>query len=123
LFSDGLKSTHCPNPNARDMVIHIQKAKTKIKRNYRQQLLVIKLSFMAIDPLLTTEIIEKLENFLERIRPPVEIRNELDMSYRIENQSLFLFEIRPRFDLPTAFIKSDFAKATYIKAKIIGRYF
>ena len=53
--------------------------------------------------------------YLEKTRPPVYIRNELDIAYRIENQSVALFEIRPAFRRPDQIIEHAIAKATYVK--------
>lgn len=38
-----------------------------------------------------------IAKFMEARRPPVHIRKDLDFGYRIENQSVLLFEIRPEF--------------------------
>ena len=56
-----------------------------------------------------------MDGYLEKIRPPVHIRNELDIVYRIENQSVELFEIRPAFQKPNLKIEHAIAKATYVK--------
>ena len=56
-----------------------------------------------------------MEAYLEKIRPPVHIRNELDIAYRIENQSVELFEIRPAFQKPDQKIEHAIAKSTYVK--------
>ena len=52
---------------------------------------------MTLDIFKTVDIIEIMENFTEERRPPTEIRDELDLSYKIENQSIIIFEIRPKF--------------------------
>ena len=60
--------------------------------------------------------IEKImDEYLEKTRPPVHVRNELDIAYRIENQSVELFEIRPAFQKPNQKIEHAIAKATYVK--------
>lgn len=56
-----------------------------------------------------------LTDFIEVKRPPIEIRNELDVSYRIENQSIYIFEIRPEYQNPANKIEIEIAKATYVK--------
>lgn len=71
---------------------------------------------MAIDIFKTLEVIEVMENFVERRRPPEAIRNQLDLSYKIENQSIIVFEIRPRWDNPTEKMESPIAKTTYVKS-------
>jgi hypothetical protein len=72
---------------------------------------------MAFDLLKTAELIIALEAFLELRRPPVEIREKLDISYKIENQSAIIFEICPRWNKPDIKIESPVAKATFIRVK------
>ena len=57
----------------------------------------------------------ELEKFLELKRPPVHVRNQVDLGYRIENQSVELFEVRPEWRNPEIKIENPFAKATFIK--------
>ncbi len=63
------------------------------------------------------EIVETMENFMEEIRPPEEIRDQLDISYKIDGQSIVIYEIRPHWDDPNKKIESLIAKTTYIKSK------
>ncbi|KGE72108.1 DUF3024 domain-containing protein [Spirochaeta lutea] len=58
-----------------------------------------------------------LDDFMESKRPPVEIRDELDIAYRIENQSVVIFEIRPEFQNPSSKIEIEVAKTTYVRTK------
>ena len=39
--------------------------------------------------------IEEIENYLSYIRPNEEMRAQLDIGYRIEKQSVIIFEVRP----------------------------
>lgn len=57
------------------------------------------------------------EAFLDRRRPPQEVRQQLDLAYRIEGQSVYIFEIRPRWDKPSEIMKIDVAKTTFVKTK------
>ncbi len=61
------------------------------------------------------EIIEVMEGYLINSRPPEEIRNELDLNYKIEEQSIIVFEIRPNWTDPTEKIECNIAKATFVK--------
>jgi hypothetical protein len=70
---------------------------------------------MALDALNTVDIIELMENHIAKIRPPEHIRSKLDISYRIDNQSIILFEIRPLWQDKTQYGNYDFAKTTFIK--------
>ena len=42
----------------------------------------------------------EVEKFLKARRPPAHIRNQLDFGYRLENQSVELYEIRPDWKRP-----------------------
>jgi hypothetical protein len=70
---------------------------------------------MTFDPLQTLEVIEAMENYLSRNRPPEEIRKKLDLGYKIEGQSVFIFEIRPQWNDPNIIHEHPFAKATFVK--------
>jgi len=72
---------------------------------------------MSLDALKSMEIIELMENFMDRFRPKEEIRNELDISYRIDRQSIIIYEIRPDWMDSQRKIESPAAKTTYIKTK------
>lgn len=61
-------------------------------------------------------IIEVMENYVDSIRPPEHIRDKLDITYKIENQSVILQEVRPMFKNPGRKLEFGFAKATYIKS-------
>jgi hypothetical protein len=37
----------------------------------------------------------EMERYLIDSRPPEEIRNQVDLNYKIEQQSIIVFEIRP----------------------------
>jgi len=72
------------------------------------------MGFAAID---MVNIIEVMEGYLLKHRPPEEIRAKLDTGYRIEKQSIILFQTRPQWNKPGEYHDYDFAKATYTKSK------
>jgi hypothetical protein len=72
---------------------------------------------MAIDTLKTLDIIEVMGNFIEKKRPPVHVRPQLDIDYRIDGQSVTVVEVRPRWDNPEVYRDSPRAKTTFVKAK------
>ena len=78
---------------------------------------------MAIDILKTVDIIEIMENYLEKVRPPENIRNQLDVGYIIEGQSVILAEIRPGWNIPIEYFSYGYAKATFIKSKNVWKIF
>lgn len=67
--------------------------------------------------------VEKLVgNFVERRRPPAHIRGELDFAFRIEGQSVVLFEIRPRWrGAPGETLEHPCAKATFVRTRGVWR--
>jgi hypothetical protein len=78
---------------------------------------------MAIETLHTLEIIEAMENFLERKRPKEELRSKIDLSYVIEKQSVIIREVRPRWDRPEEIVEIPVAKATYVTSKRMWKVF
>ena len=58
-----------------------------------------------------------IEDFLVVHRPPVELRAQVDISYRIDGQSIEIFELRPVWNDPTKITECSIAKATYVKSK------
>jgi len=61
--------------------------------------------------------------YVESHRPPTHIRNELDLSFRINGQSVEIFEIRPAWQRPGVKMESPVAKATYVKAQKIWKVY
>ncbi len=78
---------------------------------------------MALDILKTADIIETIENFLEKRRPPENIRHELDLDYKIDKQSVVIYEIRPRWDNKTEKIESPIAKTTWVETQQVWKIF
>jgi hypothetical protein len=63
-----------------------------------------------------TKRVEKLASaYIDRARPPAHIRDQLDIGFRIADQSLELFEIRPLWNDPSTKIEESQAKTTYVK--------
>lgn len=65
----------------------------------------------------------QIKNLVDLIRPPVEIRSQLDIGYRFFNNILEIFEIRPRWDKPDEIIHSPVAKTKYIKSRKLWRIY
>ena len=64
-----------------------------------------------------------LNAWLETNRPPVHIRSQLDLGYRITGQSVELFEIRPAFQRPNEKTEGTIAKATWNKRLGVWRIY
>jgi Protein of unknown function (DUF3024) len=61
--------------------------------------------------------------FMEKRRPPKQIRQEVDLDYRIFGQSVELFEIRPQWNKPEVILEHPFAKATLIRAQKVWKVY
>ena len=57
------------------------------------------------------------DQFMQKRRPPVHIRSQLDLLYKIENQNVLIFEVRPVWNNPKEKMQLPVAKATYIKSQ------
>jgi Protein of unknown function (DUF3024). len=68
--------------------------------------------------------IEKLaQAFLDKRRPPVHLRKELDLGYRVDGNSIIIFEIRPSRNNAEKTIENPVAKAMYIKKSNIWKVY
>ena len=70
---------------------------------------------MALSEFEIKKIEKSVGEYIEKIRPPAHIQNEIDLNYRINNQSVEIFEIRPLRNNPDKKIEGAIAKATYVK--------
>ena len=79
---------------------------------------------MPFNELETQKIKNTIEaEYMAKRRPPAHIRAELDMGYRIEGQSVFLFEIRPNYLDKTEIMQLEFAKITFVKKQKIWKLY
>jgi len=78
---------------------------------------------MALDILESAPLIEQLENFINKIRPNESLRDKLDITYKIIDQSVIVYEIWPHFRDKSQKIKVDIAKATYVRTRTIWKIF
>lgn len=73
---------------------------------------------MSLSEFETRRISKVVGDFVEARRPPAHIRPQLDLSFRFENQSVEIFEIRPRFQgAEGETTENSVAKATFIKTR------
>lgn len=59
----------------------------------------------------------QIQKFVESMRPPEEIREQLDVGFQFENNTLEIFEIRPRWNKPEEIMNLPFVKAKLIKSR------
>ena len=55
--------------------------------------------------------------YLDKRRPLPHIRKQLDYGYRLKNQSVEIFEIRPKWRNPNEYMEHPVAKATFVKTE------
>lgn len=74
---------------------------------------------------LENQHVKIIEEFITRIRPPVEIREKLDIGYVYEQNVLIIFEIRPfLLDMKSGKkMKMEFAKIRYIKSRKLWKLY
>ncbi len=53
--------------------------------------------------------------YIEKRRPAPHVRNQVDLAFRIEGQSVIIYEIRELWIQPGEKIESPISKATYVK--------
>jgi hypothetical protein len=73
---------------------------------------------------MTTNLIEKqITDAIEKIRPPVEVRKQLDFGYTYENNAVLLLEIRPNFINEDEIMQRPIAKIKFVKSKNIWKLY
>ena len=61
--------------------------------------------------------------YIQKRRPPAHIRPRLDIGYRVNGQSVEIFEIRPHWKKPDEKLEHSVAKATFVKAQAAWRVY
>ncbi|RJE71558.1 DUF3024 domain-containing protein [Reichenbachiella sp. MSK19-1] len=78
---------------------------------------------MPLDALQSAETINALEIFLDKRRPPEHIRHQIDLNYKIDNQSIIILEIRPHWQNEEETIESPIAKTTWVKSQNVWKIY
>lgn len=68
-------------------------------------------------------IAKRVEKFIEKKRPPEEIRSKLDYGYSYKKSTVEIFEIRPQWDDNNIIHHHSFAKAKYVKSKNVWKIY
>ena len=56
-----------------------------------------------------------MESYINSRRPPTHLRKKVDLAFRLRDQSVEIFEIRPSFFEPSTTVENFVAKATFVK--------
>ena len=70
---------------------------------------------MAISEFETKRYEKIVGQYIEKRRPPAHVRNQVDLDFRVEGQSVIIFEIREIWNQKDKKVELPIAKATYIK--------
>ena len=74
--------------------------------------------------MIITDLTERqIKDFIEKKRPPLEIREKVDIGYSYKNNTLELFEIRPQWDDEKIIRQHPIAKVKYIKTKKVWKIY
>ncbi len=66
---------------------------------------------------------KQIQLSVEAMRPPVEMRPQLDIGYHYEKNTLEIIETRPRWDKEDEVINTPIAKTRYIKTQKVWKIY
>ncbi len=78
---------------------------------------------MALNDIERKRIERVVDAYIQKHRPAPHIRPELDIGFRVVDQSVEIFEIRPRWKEPTVTMETPLAKATYVRSQDVWKIF
>lgn len=78
---------------------------------------------MALDERKTAEVIETMKRFLDKRRPPENIHHQIDLDYKIDNQSVIIFEIRAHWKNSDIKIEEPVAKTTWVETQKVWKIY
>ena len=70
---------------------------------------------MAISEFETKRCEKYVSEYVAKHRPPLHVRNEVDLCYRIEDQSIIIYELRSVWNKLDNKVEVMVAKTTYVK--------
>lgn len=79
---------------------------------------------MAISEFETKRCEQLVKRYIDKRRPPPDVRPELDLGYRVQGQSVEIFEIRPVWrGAPGEKMEQPVAKTTFVKSRGVWKVF
>jgi hypothetical protein len=70
---------------------------------------------MAFDQFTQHRVEKIIDDFIQARRPPPALRNQVDLGFKVEDQSIVIYERRSHWKNEGQFIESLVAKATYVR--------
>ena len=78
---------------------------------------------MAISEFETKRCEKYVSEYIAKHRPPPHLRNEVDLCFRIEDQSVIIYELRSAWNKPDKKVEIMVAKTTYVKKVKLWKVF
>jgi hypothetical protein len=78
---------------------------------------------MGFDELARKRIEGTVAAYVQKRRPPVHVRPQLDIGFQVSGNSVEIFELRPAWKQPTEILKEPVAKATFVKTRDVWKVF
>lgn len=72
---------------------------------------------MAFTPQQLADIESSMADFMAKRRPPESIRDQVDLAWRIEGQSVVIYTIRPAWRDESRKIEEPVGRATFVRTK------
>jgi hypothetical protein len=66
---------------------------------------------------------KRIADYIQAKRPPVELRDQLDLGYSFKNNEVILFEVRPQWNDESKMNEYPFARCKYVKTQQIWKIY
>ena len=66
---------------------------------------------------------KRVSDYIQTKRPPVELREQVDLGYSFKNNEVILFEVRPEWDDESKKSEYPFARCKYVKTQQIWKIY
>jgi hypothetical protein len=84
----------------------------------------VNLPNMALTEIETARVARIVGAFIDKRRPPLHVRHEVDLAFRINGQSVEIYEVRPRWrGAPGETMEHPVAKATYNNSRALWKIY
>ncbi len=78
---------------------------------------------MSFNDIEKKKIENELNRYIDKRRPPIEIRHKVDIGFKMEKNSIIIFEIRPNWKNPSEINEIPISKTTFNKTKNVWNIF